>query len=177
MDRLPVAPWESWWDLFRYTTSRTGPEPRGALGRIPRRHRRQSDHDRTPAGTRRALTQQHLRHDHGATGSLREDLGACDEAGHIERTDAQDFLFRLRQGVLTATERFPRDHDIATSSFDKAVQVIDTQTHDIGNVSGPGTFGAHGTILLGGRQGPDPRAAREPGAAPVPRDPAGAPKP
>ncbi|MFH9083911.1 hypothetical protein [Streptomyces sp. NPDC017673] len=69
----------------------------------------------------------------------------------------QHFLFRLQQGVLTATERFLRDHDIGTGSFDKAVQVINTQTYNIGNVSGPGNFGAHGTTLLGGRQGPGPQ--------------------
>ncbi|WP_437114911.1 hypothetical protein [Streptomyces flaveolus] len=162
VDRLPVAPWESWWDLFRYATRRTGPELRGALGRILRRRRWQNDHDRALARTRRAITKQHVRHDYGATGSLREDLGAWDEAGYIERTDAQDFLFRLQQGVLTATERFLRDHDIDTSSYDKAVQVINTQTYNIGNVSGPSNFGAHGTILLGGQQGPGPQGG--PGA-------------
>ncbi|MCE0447814.1 hypothetical protein LT493_39510 [Streptomyces tricolor] len=162
VDRLPVAPLERWWDLIRYATRRTGPELRGCLGRILRRHRWQRDHDRALARTRRAITKQHLRHDYGATGSLREDLGAWDEAGYIERTDAQDYLFRLQQGVLTATERFLRDHNIDTSSFDKAVQVINTQTYNIGNVSGPSNFGAHGTILLGGQQGPGPQGG--PGA-------------
>ncbi|MFF5532186.1 hypothetical protein ACFY71_06860 [Streptomyces cinerochromogenes] len=157
VDRLPVAPLERWWDLVRHATRRTGPELRGSVGRILRRHRWQREHERALARTRRAITKQHVRHDYGATGSLREDLGAWDEAGYIERTDAQDYLFRLQQGVLTATERFLRDHNIDTSSFDKAVQVINTQTYNIGNVSGPSNFGAHGTVLLGGQQGPGPQ--------------------
>ncbi|MEU6665447.1 hypothetical protein [Streptomyces sp. NPDC046727] len=178
VDRLPVAPFERWWDLVRYATRRTGPELRGALGRILRRRRWERDHARALAKTRRAITKQHVRHDYGATGSLREDLGAWDEAGYADRIDAQDFLFRLQQGVLTATERFLRDHNIDTSSFDKAVQVINTQTYNIGNVSGPSNFGAHGTVLLGGQQGPGPHGG--PGAQGAP-GPAGsgqpAPKP
>ncbi|WP_225826363.1 hypothetical protein [Streptomyces naphthomycinicus] len=166
VDRLPVAPLERWWSLVRYATRRTGPELRGALGRILRRRRWAHDHERTLVRTRRAITKQHVLHDYGATGSLREDLGAWDEAGYTDRTDAQDFLFRLQQGVLTATERFLRDHNIDTSSFDKAVQVINTQTYNIGNVSGPSNFGAHGTILLGGQQGPGPHGG--PGAQGTP---------
>ncbi|MEU0331929.1 hypothetical protein [Streptomyces sp. NPDC006193] len=176
VDRLPVAPWERWWDLFRHATRRTGPELRGALGRIRRRHRWQRDRERQLARTRRAITKQHVRHDYGATGSLREDLGAWDEAGYAERIDAQDYLFRLQQGVLTATERFLQDHHIDTSSFDKAVQVINQQTYNIGSVSGPSNFGAHGTVLVGGQQGPGPYGAPGPQGAPGPAGP-GAPAP
>ncbi|MFI9804429.1 hypothetical protein ACIHEJ_08660 [Streptomyces sp. NPDC052301] len=175
VDRLPVAPFEHRWDLIRYATRRTGPELRGALGRIQRRHRWHSDHERALARDRRGITKQHVRYDYGATGSLREDLGAWDEAGYAERTDAQDFLFRLQQGVLVATERFLEDHNIDTSSYDKALQVISTQTYNIGNVSGPSIFGNQGSIAVAGQQGPGPHGA-PPGGGPGPAAP-GSPAP
>ncbi|MEU5534260.1 hypothetical protein [Streptomyces sp. NPDC020362] len=168
VDRLPVAPRERWWDLVRYATSHTGRELRGALGRLRSRRRWQHDHERALTRLRRAITKQHVLHDYGAKGSLRQDLGAWDAAGYTERTDAQDFLFRLQQGVLVATERFLQDHNVDTSSYDKAVQVISTQTYNIGNVSGPSIFGNDGRITMGGQQGPGPHGGQGPQGGPGP---------
>ena len=160
VDRLPVSPRERWWDLVKYATSHTGRELRGAFGRLGARRRWQREHERGLTRVRRAITKQHVRYDYGAKGSLREDLGAWDEAGYTERTDAQDFLFRLQQGVLVATEQFLQDHNVDTSSYDKAVQVISTQTYNIGNVSGPSIFGNDGRITMGGQQGPGPHGGQ-----------------
>ncbi|MBP2048074.1 hypothetical protein J2Z21_000998 [Streptomyces griseochromogenes] len=82
--------------------------------------------------------------------------------------DARDFLFRLQQGVLVATERFLEDPHVDTSSYDKAVQVISTQTYNIGNVSGPSIFGNDGRITMGGRQGPGPHGGPGPQGGPGP---------
>ncbi|MFF8424632.1 hypothetical protein ACF07Y_05650 [Streptomyces sp. NPDC016566] len=168
VDRLPVAPRERWWDLVRYATSHTGPQLRAAPGRLTAHRRWRRDQDRWLTRQRKAITRQYVRHDYGARGSLREDLGAWDEAGYTERTDAQDFLFRLQQGVLVATERFLRDHHVDTSSYDKALQVISTQTYNIGNVSGPSIFGNNGTIAMGGQQGPGPHGGPGPQGGPGP---------
>ncbi|MFF7970974.1 hypothetical protein [Streptomyces sp. NPDC007905] len=166
VDRLPVAPRERWWDLVKYATSHTGRDLRGALGRLSARRRWLRDHDRRLTRERKAIGKQHVLYDYGAKGSLREDLGAWDAAGYAERTDAQDFLFRLQQGVLIATERFLEDHHVDTSSYDKAVQVISTQTYNIGNVSGPSIFGNDGTIAMGGQQGPGPHGGPGPQGGP-----------
>ncbi|WP_333775364.1 hypothetical protein [Streptomyces sp. IBSBF 3136] len=165
VDQLPVAPRERWWDLVRHATSHTGPYLSGALGGVRDRRAWRRDHARVLARERRAIDKQHLLYDYGAKGSLREDLGAWDAAGYAERTDAQDFLFRLQQGVLVATERFLEDHHVDTSSYDKALQVISTQTYNIGNVSGPSIFGNDGTIAMGGQQGPGPHGGPAAGPA------------
>lgn len=157
VDRLPLAPFDRWWSLVRHATSRTWPELRGAPGRIRERRRWRRGHAKALSRLRRDITDQHVVHDCGAVDSLREWLGDWDQAGYAERIDSQDFLFRLQQGVLIATERFLRDHNVDTGSFDKAQQIINTQTYNIsGNITGPSNIGASGTINMNGQQGNGP---------------------
>ncbi|GCB45128.1 hypothetical protein [Streptomyces sp. NL15-2K] len=146
LDRLPVARFDRWWSLVRYATSSTWPELRGAPRRIRARARQRRGSAKYLRRLRRDITDQHVIHDCGAPGSLRERIGDWSQAGYNERTDAADFLNRLQQGVLTATERFLKDHNVDTSSFDKAQQIINTQTYNINNVNGPSNIGPHGQI-------------------------------
>lgn len=155
VDRLPVAGFERWRSLFWYATSCTWPELRGALGRIRDRGRRRRTAEKALTKLRRDITDQHLVIDCGATDSLRERIGDWNQAGYAERIDSQDFLFRLQQGVLIATERFLKDHHVDTSSFDKAQQIINTQTYNIsGDITGNSNFGNNGQINVNGQQGP-----------------------
>ncbi len=154
VDRLPSAPFERWRSLVSHATSRTWPELRGAWGRRRERNRQRRNTERNLTRLRRDITEQNLLVDCGAHGSLREDIGDWDQAGYAERIDAQDFLFRLQQGVLVATERFLQDHNVDTGSFDKAQQIISTQTYNIsGDITGPSNFGNNGQISLNGQQG------------------------
>ncbi|MFD3836240.1 hypothetical protein ACFWWC_08240 [Streptomyces sp. NPDC058642] len=146
LDRLPVAPFDRWWSLVRYATSHTWPELRGAPGRIRERGRARRRSEKFLKKVRRDITDQHVIYDYGAPDSLRERIGDWEQAGYNERTDAADFLNRLQQGVLIATERFLKDHNVDTSSFDKAQQVINTQTYNINNVNGPSNIGPGGQI-------------------------------
>jgi len=154
VDRLPVAGFERWRSLFRHATSCTWPELRGAVGRINDRSRRRRTAEKALTKLRRDITDQHLVVDCGATDSLRERIGDWNQAGYAERIDSQDFLFRLQQGVLIATERFLKDHNVDTSSFDKAQQIINTQTYNIsGDITGNSNFGNNGQINVNGQQG------------------------
>ncbi|WP_320776923.1 hypothetical protein [Streptomyces sp. CRN 30] len=167
VDRLPVAPFEHRWSLVSHATSRFWPELRGAWGRARARRRRSRESARTMARLRREITDRHLLVDHGATTSLRAEVGEWDQAGYAERIDAQDFLFRLQQGVLVATERFLTDHNVDTGSFDKARQVISSQTYNIsGDITGPANFGNHGQINAAGQQGPGPAGPGQGGPTP-----------
>ncbi|MCZ9345878.1 hypothetical protein NGM37_49920, partial [Streptomyces sp. TRM76130] len=113
--------------------------------------RRARQEARALARRRREITDQHLLVDHGADDSVRARLSDWAEAGYAERIDAQDYLFRLQQGVLVATERFLKDHNVDTSSFDRAQQIISTQTYHIsGDITGPSNIGAGGQITVGG---------------------------
>ncbi|MEU4659077.1 hypothetical protein AB0G32_34960 [Streptomyces sp. NPDC023723] len=155
VDRLPVAPFDRWWSLVGYATSRLWPDLRGAPGRRRARRRRARQDARALARRRREITDQHLLVDHGADGSVRARLGDWAQAGYAERIDAQDYLFRLQQGVLVATERFLKDHHVDTSSFDRARQVISTQTYHIsGDITGPSNIGTGGQITVNGPPGP-----------------------
>ncbi|MFD5859396.1 hypothetical protein [Streptomyces chartreusis] len=169
VDRLPVAPFARWRSLVAYATLRLWPELSGAPKRINERGRRRRRSARFLRKLRRDITKQHVIYDYGAPDSLRERYGDWDQAGHNELADAADFLNRLQQGVLTATERFLKDHKIDTSSFDKAQQII-TQTYNINNVNGPSNIGHGGTINNpGGPQGsgpPGPQGGGQPPARP-----------
>ncbi|MFI7409428.1 hypothetical protein ACIBU0_12255 [Streptomyces sp. NPDC049627] len=145
VDRLPVAPFDRWRSLVAYATLRLWPELKGAPGRMSERSRQRRRAAKFLRKLRRDISRQHVIYDYGAPDSLRERYGDWDLAGHNELSDAADFLNRLQQGVLTATERFLKDHHIDTSSFDKAQQII-TQTYNINNVNGPSNIGAGGTI-------------------------------
>ena len=154
VDRLPLAPFDRWRTLTRHATSRTWPELRGAVGRIRDRSRRRRTAEKALTKLRRDVTEQHRLVDYGATDSLREWIGDWSQAGYTERIDSQDFLFRLQQGVLIATERFLKDHNVDTSSFDKAQANISTQTYNIsGDITGNSNFGNHGQINMNGQQG------------------------
>ncbi|MEU3894629.1 hypothetical protein [Streptomyces sp. NPDC045251] len=167
VDRLPVAAFEQWWSLVTHATARTWPELAGAWRRLRERRRRRRGDARLLAKRRREITDQHAVVDYGAGSSVREQLGDWEQAGYAERIDSQDFLFRLQQGVLIATERFLKDHNVDTSSFDKAQQVISTQTYNIsGDVTGPSNFGNNGQINLGGQPGHHPGPGQA--AAPQP---------
>ncbi len=83
--------------------------------------------------------------------SLRERVADWDQLGFSERTDSQDFLQRLQQGVLIATERFLKDHHVDTSSYDQAQQVINTHTYTFQGDIHSSNIGAHGTVNQGGQ--------------------------
>ncbi|MFL1899691.1 hypothetical protein ACJWDR_11390 [Streptomyces tauricus] len=153
VDHLPVARAESWWSLVSYATTHVWPELRGASRRLRARRRYRRETERALTRTRREIKERHLVYDYGAFDSLRESLGDWEQAGYSEKTDAQDFLFRLQQGVLVATERFLQDHNVDTGSFDKAQQIISTQTYNIsGDINGPSNIGNQGQITMAGGQ-------------------------
>ncbi|MFS8197411.1 hypothetical protein ACLVWQ_01865 [Streptomyces sp. CWNU-52B] len=153
VDRLPVARAERWWDLVAYTTRHVWPELSGAVGRLRARRRFRRAAERELTRNRREIRDHHAVYDYGAVDSLRESIGDWEQAGYSEKTDAQDFLFRLQQGVLVATERFLQDHHVDTGSFDKAQQIISTQTYNIsGDINGPSNIGNQGQINVAGGQ-------------------------
>ncbi len=150
VDRLPLARFERWLALARHATAATWPQLRGAARRNWRRssagRRRVAELRRV----RREISEHHLAFDYGAKDSLRERFADAQSMGHSDRTDAQDYLQRLQQGVLIATERFLEAHNVDTGSFDKAQQVINTQTYNIsGDINGPSNFGNNGQVNYG----------------------------
>ncbi|MER7572426.1 hypothetical protein [Streptomyces sp. NPDC126514] len=166
VDTLPLARFDRWWSLVKYTTGHTWSELSGAPGRMTERSRWLYDNERTLRKQRRRIKNQHVIVDHGAATSLRERYGDWDQAGYAERMDALDYLVRLQQGVLTATERFLKDHNVDTSSFDSAQKII-TQNYHVNNVNGPSIFGAGGTIQQNnGPQGGGPQGAGGGGGTP-----------
>ncbi|WP_275462485.1 hypothetical protein [Streptomyces noursei] len=156
---LPLDGFERWWSQVRCATKATWPALRGAVGR---NHRRRSERNRKARELekwRREVTKRHAVYDYGAADSLRERVASWGELGHSDRTDSQDFLHRLQQGVLIATERFLKDHNVDTSSFDKAQQVINTQTYNFsGDITGSSNFGNNGQVTSYG-QGAQPSGA------------------
>ncbi|WP_043454549.1 hypothetical protein [Streptomyces fulvoviolaceus] len=169
LDRLPVASFDRWWSLVGHATSHTLPELRGAVGRIRGRGRTRRRSAKFLKKVRRDITDQHVIYDYGAPDSLRERIGDWEQAGYNERTDAADFLNRLQQGVLVATERFLKDHNVDTSSFDKAQQNINTQTYNINNVNGPSNIGPGGQI--GNPNAPQGSGPSGPGGGAPPNKP------
>jgi hypothetical protein len=158
VQHLPVAGFERWWDLFRYATGAALPLLLGAASRLGRRASDRRRRARDLEKVRRDIDRKHLLYDYGAVDSLRERHADWDQLGFSERTDSQDFLHRLQQGVLIATERFLKDHQVDTSSFDQAQQVITHTTYNFqGPINGPGNYGQGGTINQpggGGGHGP-----------------------
>lgn len=165
-DYLPRDGFERWWNMVRFATSHTWPALGGALGRIYRRGSDSNRRLRALEKSRKEISKRHALYDYGATESMRERVASWDQLGHAERMDSQDFLHRLQQGVLIATERFLIDHHVDTGSFDQALQIITTQTYNItGNISGPSNFGNSGQIAASyGQQGAHPSAS--PGRTP-----------
>ncbi|CCK26621.1 LigA protein [Streptomyces davaonensis JCM 4913] len=153
---LPLARFDRWWSLFKYATTHTWPELSGAPSRMVERSRWLYKNERALRKLRRKVRNQHLIVDYGAATSLRELHGDWEQAGYAERMDALDYLVRLQQGVLTATERFLKDHNVDTSSFDNAQKII-TQNYHVNNVNGPAIFGAGGTQHNNGPQGGGPQ--------------------
>ncbi|MFD9479301.1 MULTISPECIES: hypothetical protein [Streptomyces] len=149
--QLPLDGWERWWDLFRVATAATGPALLGAPGRLVRRAAARGERARSLEKLRREIGRRHLRYDYGAVDSLRERVADWDQLGFSERTDSQDFLQRLQQGVLIATERFLKDHHVDTSSYDQAQQVINTHTYTFQGDIHSSNIGAHGTVNQGGQ--------------------------
>ncbi|MGW0561789.1 hypothetical protein ACWDZ4_14530 [Streptomyces sp. NPDC003016] len=163
VDYLPVDGFERWWSLVRYATGQTWPALRGAPGRNHRRGSAGNRRARELEKWRKEISKRHAVYDYGAVDSLRERVASWERLGHSDRTDSQDFLHRLQQGVLIATERFLKDHNVDTSSFDQAQQVINTQTYNFsGDITGQSNFGNNGQITSYG-QGPQPTGA--PGGA------------
>ncbi|PJJ05178.1 hypothetical protein BX264_5633 [Streptomyces sp. 2333.5] len=159
VDYLPLDGFERWWSLVRFATRQTWPALRGALRRNHRRGSERSRKARDLEKWRKEIGKRHAVYDYGAVDSLRERVASWDALGHSDRTDSQDFLHRLQQGVLIATERFLKDHNVDTSSFDKAQQVINTQTYNFsGDITGPSNFGNNGQVTAYG-QGPLPSGA------------------
>ncbi|WP_327382658.1 MULTISPECIES: hypothetical protein [unclassified Streptomyces] len=149
--QLPLDGWERWWDLFRVATAATASALLGAPGRLVRRASARGERARALERTRREIGRRHLRFDYGAVDSLRERVADWKQLGFSERTDSQDFLQRLQQGVLIATERFLKDHDIDTSSYDQAQQVINTHTYTFQGDIHSSNIGAHGTVNHAGQ--------------------------
>ncbi|MFG2988503.1 hypothetical protein ACGFZK_04210 [Streptomyces sp. NPDC048257] len=149
--QLPLDGWERWWSLFRFATATTGPALLGAPGRLSRRAADRRARVRGLEKWRREIDRRHLRFDYGAVDSLRERVADWDQLGFSERTDSQDFLQRLQQGVLIATERFLKDHNVDTSSYDQAQQVINTHTYTFQGDIHSSNIGAHGTVNQAGQ--------------------------
>ncbi|MEU6867168.1 hypothetical protein ABZ924_28645 [Streptomyces sp. NPDC046876] len=149
-----------WWDLFSHATAHALPLLLGAASRLSRRAWERGRRARALEKLRREIDKRHLLYDYGAVDSIRERVADWKQSGYSERTDAQDFLQRLQQGVLIATERFLKDHNVDTSSFDAAQQVINTHTYNFQNVNGPTNIGPNGVI---NQHGAGPGAGR-PGA-------------
>ncbi len=162
-DYLPRDGFDRWWSLVRFATSHTWSGLTGAPGRIGRRNAEHKRRARELEKARKEITKKHALYDYGTTDSLRERVASWDQLGHSERTDSQDFLHRLQQGVLIATERFLKDHNVDTSSFDQAQQVINTQTYNIsGDITGPANIGNNGQISAAYGQGTQAPAAAGP---------------
>lgn len=159
-DYVPRDGFERWWSLVRFATSHTWSGLTGAPGRVGRRNTEHKRRARELEKARKDITKKHALYDYGTTDSLRERVASWDQLGHSERTDSQDFLHRLQQGVLIATERFLKDHNVDTSSFDQAQQVINTQTYNIsGDITGPANIGNNGQISAAYGQGAQAPAA------------------
>ncbi|MFJ7591814.1 hypothetical protein ACIQZO_31485 [Streptomyces sp. NPDC097617] len=153
--QLPPDGWERWWSLFRFATATTASALTGAPGRLSRLASARRARARGLEKWRREIDRRHLRFDYGAVDSLRERVADWDQLGFSERTDSQDFLQRLQQGVLIATERFLKDHNVDTSSYDQAQQVINTHTYTFQGDIHASNIGAHGTVnQLGQAQAP-----------------------
>ncbi|MFE1557143.1 hypothetical protein ACFW6V_19435 [Streptomyces sp. NPDC058734] len=157
-----------WWTLLTFTGRRFLP----ALFRSPARLLGKG-WGRAMRGLRLwwqrwTVDKRHIEFDYGATDSIRAKAGDWQRVGFSERTDAVDFLQRLQQGVLTATERFLKAHNIDTSSFDQAQQIINHHSYTFqGPINGPGNYGSGGTVVTGG---PAP-APGGPGPSPAPAKP------
>ncbi|MEU7136557.1 hypothetical protein [Streptomyces sp. NPDC046261] len=157
VDRLPIDGFERWWSLVRFATGQTWAALRGAPGRNHRRGAERNRRARELEKCRKEISKRHAVYDHGAVDSVRERVASWDQLGHSDRMDSQDFLHRLQQGVLIATERFLKDHNVDTSSFDQAQQVITTQTYNFsGDITGPSNFGNNGQISAAYGQGQQP---------------------
>ncbi|MFF3094800.1 hypothetical protein [Streptomyces cyaneofuscatus] len=162
-DYLPRDEFGRWWSLVRFATSHTWSGLTGAPGRVGRRNAEHKRRARELEKARKEITRKHALYDYGTTDSVRERVASWDQLGHSERTDSQDFLHRLQQGVLIATERFLKDHNVDTSSFDQAQQVINTQTYNIsGDITGPANIGNNGQISAAYGQGAQAPAAAGP---------------
>ncbi|MFJ9645879.1 hypothetical protein [Streptomyces sp. NPDC101206] len=147
VNQLPVDGFERWWSLVSYTTGATLSLLLGAPRRASRRSAERRRRARGLEKWRREIDKRHLLYDYGAVDSIRERVSDWKQLGFSERTDSQDFLQRLQQGVLIATERFLKDHNVDTSSYDQAQQVINTHTYNFqGDIHGPGNYGPGGTI-------------------------------
>ncbi|MFD3535611.1 hypothetical protein [Streptomyces sp. NPDC058664] len=156
---LPLRGFERAWKLLAATRRDCWPGLRGAWGRNSERRGRARARARDLRNLRREIVERQVVFDHGATGSIRESVSSWDNMLHSDRSDSRDYLHRLQSGVLTATERFLKDHRVDTSSYDQAVQVISTQTYNISgdihgsNVGSNGTVNQHGQGGPGGQQG------------------------
>ncbi|MFI1282372.1 hypothetical protein ACH4U5_16730 [Streptomyces sp. NPDC020858] len=157
--QLPVDGLERWWSLVGFATRTTASALLGAPRTLSRRASSRRTRARALEKWRREIDKRHLRFDYGAVDSLRERVADWKQLGFSERTDSQDFLQRLQQGVLIATERFLKDHNVDTSSYDQAQQVINTHTYTFQGDIHAGNFGAHGTVNQNG-------AAAQPSANP-----------
>ncbi|WP_329314918.1 hypothetical protein OG723_29850 [Streptomyces sp. NBC_01278] len=146
VNRLPVDGFERWWSLVRHATGATGPALIGAASRLSRRSSDRRRRARALEKTRREIDKRHVLYDYGAVDSIRERVADWDQLGYTERTDSQDFLQRLQQGVLIATERFLKDHNVDTSSYDQAQQVINTHTYTFQGSVQAGVIGDNGTV-------------------------------
>ncbi|MFI9587633.1 hypothetical protein ACIHCQ_38835 [Streptomyces sp. NPDC052236] len=153
---LPLGGFEEWWKLVRHTVASLRWMLLGAPGRIARRRAHYSQGTRDLRKIRREITKHNVAYDYGALDSLRERAAVdTDAMDYDDRMDALDVLQRLQQGVLVATEKFLKDHNVDTSDFDRAQKVINNQTFNIGSVSGgQHQWGANNTQNNSNNNGP-----------------------
>ncbi|WP_405978018.1 hypothetical protein [Streptomyces sp. NBC_00158] len=177
---LRLDPFGRWSTLLATGTRRFPPLLFKAPARLLRRGRQRGLRRGRLWYWRWVIGRRHTEFDYGATGGIRERAGDWERMGFTEQTDAVDFFQRLQQGVLTATERFLKAHNVDTSSFEEARQVINHHNYTFqGPVNGAGNFGAGGTVNISapgpltGAAKPGPSAAPGggPGPAPAPAKP------
>ncbi|MFJ9078911.1 hypothetical protein ACIRO3_27280 [Streptomyces sp. NPDC102278] len=155
-----------WWTLGTFSTRTFLPALFGAPSRLARHAYAWAAHRWRMGHLRRDIGRRHVEFDYGASTSVRQRAADWEQWRYSDRTDAQDFAQRLQQGVLTATEHFLKAHNVDTSSFDQAQQVINHHSYNFaGPIKGPSIFGAHGTVNVpagGAGPGQPPAAPAQP---------------
>ncbi|MER7509302.1 hypothetical protein ABTX82_13215 [Streptomyces lavendulae] len=151
--RLRQDPFGHWWSLWRLATGEFLPALFKVPARLWRRGRARALRSWRLWRARWAIGKQYEEFDYGADGSIRARAAVSLRLMEFSDTnDAVDFLQRLRQGVLTATEQFLKAHHIDTASFEQAQQVINHHSYTFhGTITGQGfNFGGQGTVHLTG---------------------------
>lgn len=101
--------------------------------------------------------------DYGTAGTLR--AAAADfrrSRDFTQQMDARDSYQRIQQGVLLATERFLKEHNVDASDLKEARATVNRQTYNFkGPISGQNIFGDHGINFASGEAHGDNRGNDE----------------